>query len=84
MFWPSLRKVGQGVLQLLIGNGFGTFDPPVTLTFDGCVFEEGRSRRSQVIGQKRKDYRQTETNRPTCAEQYARSSSKGGIKTSSW
>jgi len=24
---PSLRKVGQGVLKLLNGNGFGTFDP---------------------------------------------------------
>ena len=23
----SLRKVGQGILELLIGNGFGTFDP---------------------------------------------------------
>jgi len=24
---PSLKKVGQDVLQLLIGNNFGTFDP---------------------------------------------------------
>jgi len=23
----SLRKVGQGVLEFLIGNGFGTFNP---------------------------------------------------------
>jgi len=27
MCGPSLRKVGQGVIELLIGNGFGTFDP---------------------------------------------------------
>ena len=26
MCGPSLRKVGQGVLELLIQNGFGTFD----------------------------------------------------------
>jgi len=25
--WISLRKVGKGVLELLIGNSFGTFDP---------------------------------------------------------
>ena len=31
--WTSLRRVGQGILQLFIGNGFGTFDL-VTLTFD--------------------------------------------------
>ena len=37
----SLRKVGQGILQLLIGNGFGRFDP-VTLTFDPKMNEEGR------------------------------------------
>jgi len=24
---PSLKKVGQGVHELLIGNSFGTFDP---------------------------------------------------------
>ena len=24
---PSLRRVGQGILELLIGNGFDTFDP---------------------------------------------------------
>jgi len=23
----SLRKLGQGNLKLLVGNGFGTFDP---------------------------------------------------------
>jgi len=28
-----LKKVGQGVIELLIGNDFGTL-PPVTLTFD--------------------------------------------------
>ena len=27
MCGPILRKVGQGVLELLIGNSFGTFDP---------------------------------------------------------
>jgi len=27
MYGPSLMKVGQGVLELLIGNGFDTFDP---------------------------------------------------------
>jgi len=26
MCGPSLRKVGQGVLELLIGSGFDTFD----------------------------------------------------------
>jgi len=25
-YGPSMRKVSQGVLELLIGNGFGTFD----------------------------------------------------------
>ena len=27
MCGPCLRKLGQGVLELLIGNSFGTFDP---------------------------------------------------------
>jgi len=27
MCGPGMRKVGQGVLELLIKNGFGTFDP---------------------------------------------------------
>jgi len=27
MCGPGLRRVGKGVLELLIGNGFGTFDP---------------------------------------------------------
>ena len=27
MCGTSLRKVGQGVIELLIGNGFDTFDP---------------------------------------------------------
>ena len=66
----SLRRVGKGVLELLDGNGFGTFDP-VTLTFDPVTpkatgipllprrdvwtkFEEGRSSCSRVIDQKRK------------------------------
>ena len=30
---PSLRRIGQGILELLIWIGFGTFDQ-VTLTFD--------------------------------------------------
>jgi len=25
--WTSLSKVGLGILELLIGNSFGTFDP---------------------------------------------------------
>jgi len=25
--WMCLRKVGQGLLELLIGNAFGTFNP---------------------------------------------------------
>ena len=43
-------------------------------------FEEGRSRRSPVIDRKRKGYRRMDlqTDRPTCAKQYALSSSKGG------
>ena len=49
MCGQSLRKVGQGILQLLIGNEKVT---------DG------------------------QTNRPTCAKQYALSCSKGGIKSS--
>ena len=27
MYGPGMRKVGQGVLELLIGNRFGTFYP---------------------------------------------------------
>jgi len=27
MAFSSLRKVSHGVLELLIGNGFGTFEP---------------------------------------------------------
>ena len=27
MSGPSLMRVGKGFLELLIGNGFGTFDP---------------------------------------------------------
>ena len=34
MCGPRLKKVGQCVLEVLIGNGFGTFKPPMTLTFD--------------------------------------------------
>ena len=48
MCGPSLRKVGQGVLELLIGNEKVTED--------------------------------RQTARPTCAKQYALSSSKGGHK----
>jgi len=56
---PSLRMVGQGDQVFFIGNSFSTFDP-VTLTFDPKMkYEEGRSRHSQVIDQKRKGYRQT-------------------------
>jgi len=45
-------------------------------------FEEGMSRRSSVIEQKRKGYRQTD--QPTYAnKQYVLSSSKGGIKSTS-
>jgi len=41
-------------------------------------FEEGSSKRSRVIDQKRKGYRRTD--QPTCAKQYALSSSKWGHK----
>ena len=45
---------------------------------DVCTkFEVGRSRCSRVIDRKRKGYRQPDG--PTCAKQYALSSSKGGI-----
>jgi len=54
MCGPSLRKVGQGVFELLIGNEKDT---------DGEI--------------EKQTYRQTDP--PTCAKQYALSSSKGGI-----
>ena len=73
---PSLGRVGQGVLDLLIGNGFSTFDPSdldlwpsdpnsyrVHLLHRMNVwtkFEEGGSRRSRVIDPKRKSYRRTD------------------------
>ena len=77
---PSLRKVGKGVLKLLIGNGLVHLTR-VTLTFDPQInrihllprmdvwteFEEGRSRRSRVTDRDRP------TDRPT-AKQYALSS----------
>jgi len=68
MSWPSLRRVGQGILDLLNGKGFGTFDPgdidlwpsdpsiyrvPLLPKMDVWTkFEEGRLRRSQVIDRK--------------------------------
>ena len=80
MLW--LLKQSETVLEHLT---------PVTLTFDPKInripllsrmevwtkFEEGRSRCSRVIDRKQKGYRRTD--RPTCANQYALSPSKGGI-----
>ena len=63
---PSLRKIGEGVLEFLIGNVLAHLTP-VTLTFDPKInripllpetdvwtkIEEGRSRLSPVIDRKR-------------------------------
>ena len=68
--WTNLRKVGKGVLELLIGNSFGTFDPSdldpkinsvhlLPRTDVWTKFEEGRSRHSRVIDLKPKGYRRT-------------------------
>jgi len=73
---PSVKKVGRCVLQLLIGNGFVTFDPgdidlwpsdpkinrvPLLSRMDvWTMFEDGMSRCSLVIYRKRKGYRRTE------------------------
>ena len=67
--WMCLRKVGQGLLELLIGNAFGTFNPsdfdlwlsdpkinrvPMLPRMDVWTrYEEGWSRLSRVIDQKR-------------------------------
>ena len=94
---PRLMKVGKGIPELLIGNGFGTFNPTdldlwpsdfkvvmVTLAprMDVCTeFEDlVRSRRYRVIDWKRLQT-DRQTDRPTCAKQYALSSSKVGINT---
>ena len=71
----SLRRVGQSVLELLIGKGFDTFDPgdlylwPSTRNINRVPllpqpevwtkFEKGWSRHSRVIDWKRKDFRRT-------------------------
>ena len=63
--WMCLRKVGQGLLELLIGNAFGTFNPsdfdlwlsdpkinrvPMLPRMDVWTrYEEGWSRCSRVI-----------------------------------
>ena len=91
---PSLRIVGNGDLKYLIENVFCTFDPNdldlcpcnhkinrvhlLPWTNVWTKFDEGRSRRSRVIDLKWKGYRRTDT--PTCAKQYALSSSKGAWK----
>ena len=85
MCGPSLRRVGQGILELLNGNGFGTFDPGDLDHWPGdpiinrvsqlpqtdvwTEFEEGTSRRSSVIDQKQK-VTDGQIDRPTCAKQY--------------
>ena len=51
---PSMRRVGQCVLELLIGNGFGTFDP------GDLDLWPSRLRRSRVNNRKRKGYRRTD------------------------
>ena len=83
-----MKKVGQGILELLIEKGFGTFDPgdldlrpsnPKINWFhllprmDSLIkFEEGMSRRSQVIDWKRKGTGGRTYNRPT--DRYVQSS----------
>jgi len=73
---PSLRKAGQGILQLLNGKGFDTFDSgdldlwpnyasikTVSLLPKMDVwtkFEKGRSRRSRAIDRKPKGNRRTD------------------------
>ena len=93
MCGPSLRKIGQGVLKLLVGNGFGTFyccdldlwpknQKVSSASQDGCV--------NQVWGRYVKVFlsywsemkrlqMDGRTYRPTCGKQYAPSSSKGSI-----
>jgi len=64
----SLRKVGQGILELQIETVLAhlTFDPEINRVhmlprMDVLTkFEEGRSRRSRVIDRKRKGYRWTD------------------------
>jgi len=64
MYGPSLRRVGQGILELVNRNVFGTFDlgdldPSINRVsripkMDVWTrLEEGRSKRSRVIYQKR-------------------------------
>ena len=81
------RSRHSRVIELLVTL---TFDPvtPVSIAFlcylrwmCGQSLRKVGLRRSRVIDRKRKGYRQTnrQTNRPTCAKQYALSSSKGII-----
>jgi len=81
MSGPSLRKVGQGVLKLFIGNSFDTFDPGDLDLWPSDLKINRVPLRSWVIDQERKGYRRInrQTDRPTCAKQYALSFSKGGI-----
>ena len=76
MCGQSLRMVGQGVVELLIGHRFCTFDPcdidlwssdpkinrvPLIPKMDVWTkFEDGRSRCCRVIDRKRKGYRPTD------------------------
>ena len=66
----SLRKVGEGVLELLIGKGFGTFDLSdlALQPSDPKAFSNYWSETKRL-----------QTDRPTSAKQYDISSSKGGI-----
>ena len=76
MCGPRLWRVGKGVLELLISNGSGTFDPgdldllpsdpkinkfPLLYMMDVWTkIEEDRSRGLLVIGRKQKGYRPTD------------------------
>ena len=98
MCGPSLRKVDQDVLQLLIVNGFGRFDA-VTLTFDpvtpksigfiwihpGWMCGPSLKKVGQGVLELligNEKVTDGQTDRPTCEKQYTLSSSKVGIITS--
>ena len=75
MCGPSLKKVGQGVLELLIGNVFGN----LTLTFDHVILKLKGSSATQdgCVSSYWLERKRLQTDRPT--DKPALSSSKGGI-----
>ena len=86
MCGPSLRKVGQDVLKVLIVNRFGTFDTSDLYLWSSDpkiirVPLPPRTVCGQSLRKVGKDVLELlMTDGPTCAKQYALSSSKGGHK----